>query len=701
MQKDAVQKKRKPTLDSTDQGESMKKQTNPYNGEMYSHNYYKLLKTRQSLPAWEARKLFKKLIKKHQIIVLQGETGSGKTTQIPQFLLEYGYTDNGKQIACTQPRRVAAMSVAKRVSEEMDVQLGQEVGYSIRFDNKTGPKTVLKYLTDGMLIREAISDPSLSRYSVVILDEAHERTLDTDILFGLLKKIQVKRGDDLKVIIMSATMDAEKFQKYFYDAPLLDIPGRLFPVEIYYTPQAEQDYVTAAVRTAVQIHCYEEPGDILMFMTGEDEIENACEAIREEIYNMGDEVGYIDVVPLYSTLPPNMQQMIFNDPPGPNEKGVPGRKCIVSTNIAETSLTIDGISYVIDTGFSKQKVYNPRLRVESLLVSPISKASAKQRAGRAGRTKEGKTYRLYTEASYKNDLIDNTYPEILRSNLAGVVLSQKKLGIDDLVHFDFMDPPAPETMMRALELLNYLGALDNDGDLTDDGVLMAELPLDPQLGKMLIASAKYECTEQILSIVAMLSVPYAFVRPRDKQKAADDAGRAFGHRDGDHLSQQNAYDAYIKNGKNKHWCINNFISQRNMSSADNIRSQLQRMLVKNGFEMQSIDKTDKKFSMKIRKTILSGYFTQIAHLQKNGNYIIIKDNTTVAVHPSSLMKNKPSFILYHDFVLTSKNFIRIVCQVDGEWLYEIAHPEYFKAKDIKNPETKKELLEIEYAIKNF
>lgn len=222
---------------------------------------------------------------------------------------------------------------------------------------------------------------------------------------------------------MSATMDAEKFQKYFYDAPLLDIPGRLFPVEIYYTPQAEQDYVAAAVRTAVQIHCYEEPGDILVFMTGEDEIENACEAIREEVYNLGDEVGLIDVVPLYSTLPPNMQQMIFNDPPGPNEKGVPGRKCIISTNIAETSLTIDGISYVIDTGFSKQKVYNPRLRVESLLVSPISQASAKQRAGRAGRTKEGKTYRLYTEASYKNDLIANTYPEILRSNLAGVVLS--------------------------------------------------------------------------------------------------------------------------------------------------------------------------------------------------------------------------------------------------------------------------------------
>lgn len=284
---------------------------------------------------------------------------------------------------------------------------------------------------------------------------------------------------------MSATMDAEKFQRYFFNSPLLDIPGRLHPVEIYYTPEPEKDYVEAAVRTAVQIHCYEDPGDILVFLTGEEEIENACRAINTEIETFGDEVGVIDVIPLYSTLPPQAQQRIFSNAPGVNPKGIPGRKIIISTNIAETSLTIDGIVYVVDTGFSKQKVYNPRLRVESLLVSPISKASAKQRAGRAGRTRQGKSFRLYTESAYNNELNDNSYPEILRSNLAGVVLSLKKLGINDLVHFDFMDPPAPETLMRALELLNYLGALNDDGDLTKLGNLMAELPLDPQLAKML------------------------------------------------------------------------------------------------------------------------------------------------------------------------------------------------------------------------
>ena len=313
---------------------------------------------------------------------------------------------------------------------------------------------------------------------------------------------------------MSATLDAERFQKYFFNAPLLDIPGRLHPVEIYYSPESEPNYLEAAIRTAVQIHCYEDPGDILIFLTGEEEIENAVREIKEECLSFGDEVGHIDVIPLYSSLPPKLQQRIFDPAPPVNNKGIPGRKCICSTNIAETSLTVDGVVYVVDTGFSKQKVYNPRLRVESLLVSPISKASAKQRAGRAGRTRSGKCFRLYTEDSYNKELIDNSYPEILRSNLAGVVVQMKRLGIKDLVHFDLMDPPAPETLMRALELLNQLGALDDYGELTDLGNLMSDFPLEPMLAKMLISSVKLKCSEEVLTLVAMLSVPYCFYKPR-------------------------------------------------------------------------------------------------------------------------------------------------------------------------------------------
>ena len=383
---------------------------------------------------WQARKDFLEMLGAHQTVILVGETGSGKTTQIAQFIAEAGYCRDGRQVACTQPRRVAAMSVARRVAEEMDVSLGEEVGYSIRFEECTGPRTIVKFATDGMLLREAMTDPLLARYSVIILDEAHERTLATDILFGLLKEVLRKRAD-LKLVVMSATLEAEKFQSYFLDAPLIKVPGRLFPVEIFYTQEPERDYLEAAVRTVVQIHEVEPPGDVLVFLTGEEEIEDACRKIRDAVDQLGPaRAGPIKVYPLYSTLPPAQQQKIFEKAPPPLQPGgKEGRKVIVSTNIAETSLTIDGIVYVIDPGFAKQKVYNPRVRVESLLVSPISQASARQRAGRAGRTKPGKCFRLYTETSFQKDLQEQTYPEILRSNLGSVVLQLKKLKIDDLV----------------------------------------------------------------------------------------------------------------------------------------------------------------------------------------------------------------------------------------------------------------------------
>uniref|UniRef100_A0A4W4E7W7 ATP-dependent RNA helicase DHX15 n=1 Tax=Electrophorus electricus TaxID=8005 RepID=A0A4W4E7W7_ELEEL len=482
-------------------------QVNPFTNLPHTPRYYEILKKRLLLPVWEYKERFTDIITRNQSFVLVGETGSGKTTQIPQWCVDMVRSLPGPKrgVACTQPRRVAAMSVAQRVADEMDVMLGQEVGYSIRFEDCSSAKTILKYMTDGMLLREAMNDPLLERYGVIILDEAHERTLATDILMGVLKEV-VRQRMDLKVIVMSATLDAGKFQIYFDSCPLLTIPGRTHPVEIFYTPEPERDYLEAAIRTVIQIHmCEEDEGDVLLFLTGQEEIDEACKRIKREIDDLGPEVGDIKIIPLYSTLPPQQQQRIFEPPPPRKPSGAIGRKVVVSTNIAETSLTIDGVVFVIDPGFAKQKVYNPRIRVESLLVTAISKASAQQRAGRAGRTRPGKCFRLYTEKAYKTEMQDNTYPEILRSNLGSVVLQLKKLGIDDLVHFDFMDPPAPETLMRALELLNYLAALNDDGDLTELGSMMAEFPLDPQLAKMVIASCDFNCSNEVLSITAMLS----------------------------------------------------------------------------------------------------------------------------------------------------------------------------------------------------
>lgn len=663
---------------------------NHLNGVPYTQNYFNLYKKRILLPVFEYRTDFMRLLSENQCIVLVGETGSGKTTQIPQWCVDYARASGSKSVACTQPRRVAAMSVAQRVSEEMDVILGQEVGYSIRFEDCSSQRTILKYMTDGMLLREGMSDPMLETYQVILLDEAHERTLATDLLMGVLKEV-IRQRNDLKLVIMSATLDAGKFQQYFDNAPLMNVPGRTHPVEIFYTPEPERDYLEAAIRTVIQIHmCEDVEGDILMFLTGQEEIEEACKRVKREIDNLGPEVGELKCIPLYSSLPPNMQQKIFESAPPKKPSGAIGRKVVISTNIAETSLTIDGVVFVIDPGFSKQKVYNPRIRVESLLVSPISKASAQQRAGRAGRTRPGKCFRLYTEKAYKTEMQDNTYPEILRSNLGTVVLQLKKLGIDDLVHFDFMDPPAPETLMRALELLNYLAALDDDGNLTDLGAVMAEFPLDPQLAKMLIASCQHNCSNEILSITAMLSVPQCFVRPNEMKKAADDAKKRFAHLDGDHLTLLNVYHAFKQNNEDPSWCYDNFINFRSLKSADNVRQQLARIMDRFNLKRTSTDFNTTNYYFNIRKALVEGFFMQVAYLEQTKHYVTIKDNQIVQLHPSTCLGHRPNWVMYNEFVLTTKNYIRTVTDVKPEWLLTIA-PQYYDLNNFPECEAKRQL----------
>ncbi|KAB5582364.1 P-loop containing nucleoside triphosphate hydrolase protein [Coniochaeta sp. 2T2.1] len=675
---------------------------NPWTGNPHTEKYFRILKTRRDLPVAKQREDFLKLYHKTQIMVFVGETGSGKTTQIPQYVLfdELPHL-NRKLIACTQPRRVAAMSVAQRVADELDVKLGEEVGYSIRFENKTGPKTMLKYMTDGQLLRESMHDHDMSRYSCIILDEAHERTLATDILMALLKQISERRSD-LKIIIMSATLDAQKFQKYFNNAPLLAVPGRTHPVEIFYTPEAERDYVEAAVRTVLQIHATEPEGDILLFLTGEEEIEDACRRIGLEVDEMirESDAGPMVVYPLYGTLPPQQQQRIFDKAPEPLRKGGrPGRKCIVSTNIAETSLTIDGIVYVVDPGFSKQKIYNPRSRVESLLVSPISKASAQQRAGRAGRTRPGKCFRLYTEKAFKKELIEQTYPEILRSNLSNTVLELKKLGVEDLVHFDLMDPPAPETMMRALEELNYLACLDDEGELTTLGGLASEFPLDPSLAVMLITSPEFYCSNEILSITSLLSVPQIWIRPNSNRKRADEMKRQFAHPDGDHLTLLNAYHAF-KGAENsgqdpKKWCHEHFLSYRHLQSADNVRKQLLNIMESHGLELMSTPFNDKNYYVNIRRALLAGFFMQVAMRESTNSkvYKTIKDNQLVMIHPSTVLESPYEWVVYNEFVLTSKQYVRTVTNIRPEWLLEIA-PQYYDLDSFDKGEVKTALTRV-------
>ena len=667
---------------------------NKFTGQIYSDDYYKLLKKRKSLPVWSSRKQILDLVEKNRIVIIQGETGSGKTTQIPQFLLDAGYYGG---IVCTQPRRVAAMSIAKRVSQEMEVELGEQVGYTVRFDDKTSKNTLIKYVTDGLLLKEATTDHTLKKYQIIIIDEAHERTLATDILFGFLKELMEKRKE-LKLIIMSATFDIEKFQNYF-DAPLAIIKGRTYPVDIIYLSSPTDDYVDCAVKKVIQIHKEEKPGDILLFLTGEEEIESACQQIRDGIEELGDEVGYANVIPIYSTLPPYLQEKIFEPPPETNPRGIKGRKIVVATNIAESSITIDGIVYVVDPGFTKQKVFNPRGKMESLLINIISKENADQRAGRAGRTKPGKCYRLYTEESYEKELKKSSIPEILRSNITSVVLNLLKLGINDLVHFDFIDPPAPETMMRAIEMLNYLGAMDDDGKLTELGSQMNQFPLEPELSKMVLAGVKYKCINDMLTLAATLSVKSPFLRPRGKENEADSKKYQFTHHTGDHITLIMVFNAFKKNEFSKDWCRDNFINFRTMKAIDNVRGQLADILTKMNIVVPQNDYNNEikgKRERRIIKSLISGYFSQVAHLESAGYYITVKDNQYVFIHPSSYLhgSRKATWVLFQEFVLTSKNYIRTVTEIQPEYLLQVA-PHYFDLQNMTGYAYKRDLLKVQ------
>ncbi|KAM6951416.1 ATP-dependent RNA helicase DHX8-like isoform 2-T2 [Aplochiton taeniatus] len=642
-----------------------------------------ILEQRLSLPIFKLKEQLVQAVHDNQILIVVGETGSGKTTQITQYLAEAGYTTRGK-IGCTQPRRVAAMSVAKRVSEEYGCCLGQEVGYTIRFEDCTSTETVIKYMTHGMLQRECLLDPDMSQYSLIMLDEAHERTIHTDVLFGLLKKTVLKRKD-MKLIVSSATLDAVKFSQYFFEAPIFTIPGRTFPVEVLYCKEPETDYLDASLITVMQIHLTEPPGDVLVFLTGQEEIDTACEILYDRMKSLGPDVPELIILPVYSALPSEMQTRIFDPaPPG-------SRKVVIATNIAETSLTIDGIYYVVDPGFVKQIVYNSKTGIDQLVVTPISQAQAKQRSGRAGRTGPGKCYRLYTERAYRDEMLTSNVPEIQRTNLASTVLSLKAMGINDLLAFDFMDSPPMETMITALEQLFTLGALDDEGLLTRLGRRMAEFPLEPMQCKMLIMSVHLGCSEEMLTIVSMLSVQNIFYRPKDKQAAADQKKAKFFQVEGDHLTLLAVYNSWKNNKFSKPWCFENFIQARSLGRAQDIRKQMLSIMDRHKLDVVSCGKA----TVRVQKAICSGYFRNAARKHPQEGYRTLIDQQVVFLHPSSTLFNRqPEWLVYHELVLTTKEYMREVTTIDPRWLVEFS-PAFYKVADPTRLSRQKKMQRLE------
>ncbi|KAJ5691450.1 hypothetical protein N7488_012185 [Penicillium malachiteum] len=635
------------------------------------------------------------LVEKYPVTIVVGQTGSGKTTQLPQYLDQAGWCENGKLIAVTQPRRVAATTVATRVAEEMRCKVGEAVGYSIRFEDLTSAETRVKFLTDGMLLREALVDPLLSRYSVIMVDEAHERSLSTDVLLGILKKIRKKRPE-LRIIISSATLQAEDFlrflagDEYHPDADpaelggsigrIISLEGRMYPVDTLFLESPAEDYVERAVKTVFDIHTQESDGDILVFLTGREEIDRAIQLISERAADLHPKSPSLVPLPLYAGLTTEQQMYVF-EPTGENS-----RKVIVSTNIAEASVTIDGIVYVVDCGFAKLRAYNPSTGIETLTAVPISKASATQRAGRAGRTRPGKCFRLYTEQTYEQ-LPDATIPEIQRSNLAPIVMQLKALGIDNIVRFDFLTSPPAELVIRAFELLFSLGAVDDYAKLTQPlGMRMAELAVDPMMAKVLLAAPTFNCLSEMLSIAAMVSLQgTVWVQSYDNKKAAESHRRKFAVEEGDHLTYLNVYQAFVTKGKkDSKWCRDHLLNYRAMQRAVSIRGQLKRYLERFGIQVdetlsrqQTVDTS--RQPEQIQRCLTTGYFAHAAKMQPDGTFKTVSGGLTLHAHPSSLMFNrKADWVIFHEIMQTGdKTYIRDITKIEKNYLLEYA-PEYYK-----------------------
>nr|CCC94015.1 putative pre-mRNA splicing factor ATP-dependent RNA helicase [Trypanosoma congolense IL3000] len=669
------------------------------------------------LPVTEARREIIRLIQQHVAVVIIGETGSGKTTQIPQFVWDDIVSKkNSGIVGCTQPRRVAAVSVARHVAQQRGCPVGGEVAYAVRFDDTCTKKTKIKFMTDGILLREIQADPKLSNYGCLILDEAHERTLHGDVLFGLLKEIVRRRKRSLSIVIMSATLNEEHFSKFWWNAPVGVVHGRTFPVTIYHTMEPQVDYVEAAVSALLQIHEKEEPGDILCFLTGREEIEDAKRMLESRMKLLANNIGDFVVLTLYSAMPYEQQLLVFD--PVPDSK----RKIILATNIAETSITVEGIKYVVDSGVVKAKHYNSKVGMEVLVEVDVSKAQAMQRAGRAGRTAAGKCFRLYTARAFES-LRENTVPEIQRSSLVSVVLQMKSLNIDSIANFDFMDSPNPQALVKAEETLVLLDALDSKGRITPLGMRLTDFPIDATAAIVLLAGKALGVMREAVIAIAMTSTENLFLSSPSMKERADRCKASYSKAAGDHATLVSIYHAFKHLLKDQRalWCESNGISYRQMLKVEDVITQLMAILTEGednklvpslvseavcaSLPLNSLNgkrnslnnnasadvyysndcngttdivgdggsnvKKPRDFEL-LRRALCCGYFLNVAFFNaKIGVYQTVIGQQVVHIHPSSVLftlRKKPALVLFSSVVRTTRSYMKDVSIVYEAWL---------------------------------
>jgi ATP-dependent helicase HrpA len=599
-------------------------------------------------------------ILQHQVVVICGETGSGKTTQLPKICLEIGRGLNGL-IGHTQPRRIAARATATRISQELQSELGRHVGFKIRFTDKVTPSSYIKLMTDGILLAETQTDPLLRQYDTILIDEAHERSLNIDFLLGYLKQLLPKRRD-LKVIVTSATLDAERFSKHFDGAPVIEVSGRLYPIETRFRPWEEKkdsDLNDAIVDAVDEAH-RAGPGDVLVFLPGEREIREAAEALRKH-HPPG-----LEVLPLFARQSAPEQARVFS--------AHQGRRVVLATNVAETSLTVPGIRYVIDSGLARVKRYSHRNKVEQLQVEPISRAAASQRAGRCGRVSAGVCFKLYDEEDF-NKRPAYTEPEILRSSLAGVILRMKSLHLGDVEDFPFLEAPLPRMIADGYQLLAELGAIDETSkELTKVGFELAKLPLDPKIGRMILAAREHNCLREVLIIAAALGTQDPRDRPQEHAAAADQAHAKWKDEKSEFLSYLKLWAAgdevwkHETSNKQRQWCRQNFINWLRLREWRDVHGQLMTLCHEHGWKENQIPASYEA----IHKALLTGLLGHVGLVSEEDKNYLGARGIRFYIHPgSSLVKKAGRWIVAAELVETSRLFARCIAKIEPEWLEQV------------------------------
>ncbi|WP_122723585.1 ATP-dependent RNA helicase HrpA [Pseudomonas viridiflava] len=627
-----------------------------------------------NLPIAAKRDEIKDALLKHQVLIIAGETGSGKTTQLPKICLEIGRGQHGL-IGHTQPRRIAARSVASRVAEELATPLGALVGYQVRFEDQSNSNTLIKLMTDGILLAETQHDRFLERYDTIIVDEAHERSLNIDFLLGYLKTL-LPRRPDLKVIITSATIDLQRFSEHFNDAPIIEVSGRTFPVDTWYRPlTSEQDEEgnsveddltvdQAILATLEELADFERserksPGDVLVFLPGEREIRDAAEMLRKA------QLRHTEILPLYARLSPAEQQRIF--------QSHSGRRVVLATNVAETSLTVPGIRYVIDTGTARISRYSYRAKVQRLPIEAVSQASANQRKGRCGRVEPGLCVRLYSEEDF-NARPEFTDPEILRTNLAAVILQMLHLRLGEITDFPFIEPPDGKAISDGFNLLQELSAVNRENQLTPLGRQLARLPVDPRMGRMLLEAAKQGSLQEVLIVASAMSVQDVRERPPERQQAADQAHAQWKDADSDFAGLVNLWRGFEEQRQAltasplRNWCRCNFLNYLRLREWRDSHRQLS--LICRDLQL-TVNKEPADYP-KFHKAILSGLLSQIGQKADEGDYLGARQRR-FWIHPSSgLGKKRPQWLMTAELVETTKLYARMVAKIDADWIEPLA-----------------------------